>query len=192
MVGPGHELAPVNSVWQVDWSPDGQRVAYVPVISDNVTAIFVVNVVGGTPVQITPSDWNSPVYLQFCWSPDSKRIAFNRSTYDDNPPGLFVVDRNGDNLRALGNGGTSIPQWSASTSTILFQRNIGDAYEGIWQIRPDGSGLQQLSNGADLIPEISPDGSKIAFVRQIGDGRRQLWTMDVDGANQQMIDEPPW
>lgn len=69
---------------QPAWSPDGKQLAFVRAV-DNIPQIFVANMSGGEPIQLTkiPYGASNPV-----WSPDGKMIAFNVSI----PIRLYIND----------------------------------------------------------------------------------------------------
>jgi hypothetical protein len=105
-------------------SPDGTRLAFARGVGDAgcphcTTAIFVAPVnnqgVVGTPVRITPANWNSNNYAP-SWSPDGTQIAFSCSWWNDNIGGfgfddgnLCVVSANGSSLRTVANNARIYP-----------------------------------------------------------------------------------
>ena len=78
--------------WGPDWSPDGTRVAYA---RGNNLMMF--SMVEGTVEPIldeAPARFNS-VFGNFCWSPDSRKIAFKAITKENNTV-VAVVDARGE------------------------------------------------------------------------------------------------
>lgn len=71
------------------WSPDGRRIAFV-----GAKGITVIRADGTRPVVL-------PAGLHPAWSPDAKRLTFMR--FDDQEPigRIYVMDADGQNLRAL-------------------------------------------------------------------------------------------
>jgi Tol biopolymer transport system component len=112
------------------------------------------------------------------WSWDGQWIAFTREGSSTNPPGVYVMDRNGDNLRHVVWGGAN-PAWTPD-GRIVF--NSGSS---IHIINADGSGERLLVrpdfaprpvepgywlNDVLYEPALSPDGSKLAFRRSSHSG----------------------
>jgi len=104
------------------------------------------------------------------FSPDGERVVFANKPADDGPTALYIVDRNGENLRMLYSGPnyagpTSIVgvDWSSNGSTIAFAMRTTQLYEyDIFLIdADDGQPPQQLNTGLLGITgslDWSPDG----------------------------------
>ncbi len=103
------------------------------------------------------------------WAPDGERLVFVGRV--DGVSDLFVVDRDGSDLRRLTTDPDveSEPVWSVR-GQIAFERG-----EAIWSIATDGSGLRRLT-AKGRHPDWSPDGRRLVFDR---DGR--LYTVSDTG-----------
>jgi len=114
------------------WSPDGRFIAY---SSDRGGKfdIWVQQVTGGNPIQLTQSETTS---WQPDWSPDGKYLVYRS---EDGEGGLFVAP-------ALGGAGferkvTSFgyyPRWSPDGSQILFQRDSSGDVGRLYVVGLDG------------------------------------------------------
>lgn len=115
-------------------------------------------------------DWNPS------WSPDGKKIAFDRSNPSDGNRDIYVMNADGTGLKRLTSDPSfdADPEWSPDGRKFAFYRN-GDIYV---MNASDASGLTQLtSDGAH--PTWSPDGSRIAF----WSGRSGTWGVYAMNAN---------
>jgi Tol biopolymer transport system component len=132
---------------------------------------------GLTRVTSNPFGQDSPG----SYSPDGKRIVFNRYDASGNPAGLFVVNINGGQLRQLLPAGTYTnlgADWSPQGNEIIISIRLPGAYGSIWVVHADGTGLHQIHisglacGGSSTDPNgigchgvgWSPDGKKIIFV----------------------------
>lgn len=61
------------------WSPDGSEIAFVGTVLGKPWKIYVISAQGGTPRELLPSDREES---DVTWSPDSKRVAFGRPSYE--------------------------------------------------------------------------------------------------------------
>ena len=125
------------------------------------------------------------------WSPDGRRIAFNREGT------IHVIDAEGSNERPVGPGG--FPAWSPDGTRIVF-KGFFDSDDGIFVMNADGSGLHRLISGDfanpgshDEVawPEWSPDGRQISFVRTPEYDSFEPWAlyvMNADGSNPRNLD----
>jgi TolB protein len=83
---------------------------------------------------------------------------------------LFVMDRDGSNLRQLTKlgGANFAPSWHPDGKRIIFASNIGDPKGrdfDLYLINVDGSGLERVTYNAtfDGFPMFSPDGRHLVF-----------------------------
>ena len=146
---------------------------------------------GGNQIRIT----DDPVFdAEPSWSPDGKRIAFNRG-HD-----IYIMDSDGGNLMQLTERYTDRePAWSPDGEKIAFNRFTALKHQ-IWIMDADGGNQIQLTNwGENYKPAWSPDGVRIAFVNIDRQGGPEIYAMDSDGNNQQrltqdlrMKDNPSW
>ncbi len=88
--------------------------------------LFLLNVAGGEPVQITDGDWDDS---EPAWSPDGKTLAFASSREEDRwrapSPDIYTLAiENGkaSDLRRLTDGtlGVAAPAWSPDSQSIAF------------------------------------------------------------------------
>ena len=146
------------------YSRDGAWVAFTSDRSGN-NDIYVSRV-GAAADRITDSDHGSG---QPWWSADGSKIVFSRSTDRDWPDpgssGLFVVNRDGSELRQVTSGDDYWPCWAADDATIVFQRGFG----AIYAIDVDGTNLRRLVRNAET-PACSPARPTIAFAGATGIG----------------------
>jgi len=99
------DLSRVGEGWQVDWSPDGRSILFTSHRDhpDNYTDVYVMRPDGSAVRRLTHDRAYTPA-----WSPDGDNIVFSA-------PGLFIMDPDGSDVRALhtpGVGETSLPDWT--------------------------------------------------------------------------------
>ena len=100
------DLSSVGEGWQVDWSPDGRTILFTSHRDhpDNDTDVYAMRPDGSDVRRLTENRAYTPA-----WSPDGEHIVVSA-------PGLFVMDADGSNPRALptpGVGETSLPDWTS-------------------------------------------------------------------------------
>jgi Tol biopolymer transport system component len=179
-------------------SPDNKKIAYLSSdVRDSLTNIYVMNPDGTDRKQLT-KDGITPG-ARFVWSPDSTKIAFEKSV--QHQAQISVVDLDGK-VKQLTD---SIDIYNArparsSNNTVVFERILFDEYR-----RPDNQSLIEMNVENDHIKTLieyrentgnyilSPDLSKIAFV-EAKEGRDNnfdfvysIHVMDVDGSNARKI-----
>jgi TolB protein len=125
--------------------------------------------------------------LRPAWSPDAKRIAFQRSEADGQYH-VYVMDADGGNVRRVtsGNVDDRHPAWNPKGDQLAV--DSGDAQREIWLIDvASGQRTQVTRLGAIAsFPSWSPDGSKIAFYLY-KDGTTDLWMAGRDGSGAHAI-----
>jgi Tol biopolymer transport system component len=128
-----------------------------------------------TPTRLTdnPAEDSSPT-----WSPDGRKIAFNR--WQDGGKEIYVMDADGSNQTRLTEAGAGAPVWSPDGQKIAFVRD-----DGTYTMDADGSNEVNLSDDQanDKWPTWSPDGQRIAFASDPDDvGGDNLYEVYVSNA----------
>jgi Tol biopolymer transport system component/DNA-binding winged helix-turn-helix (wHTH) protein len=143
------------------WSPDGRFVAYSAVRAGK-SDIWVRQVIGGAPVQITKASGNN---WQPDWSPDGKSIAYRSEGGDG---GLFTMPAQGsDNLRRKISDFGVYPRWSPDGKQILFLSVGFAAVGGVFVQDVDGSSqpkeaMAKVAKQTSVMSAIwHPDGKRI-------------------------------
>jgi TolB protein len=189
------------------WSPDGQRIAFSrasgPVVNDLIenVGIYLMNADGSGVRQLTqtvrpsPGEDSDPQ-----WSPDGRRIVFQRSNVRSATPtdgvALWIIDlasRREHRVTPFELRAGDTPDWSPDGRRILFHSNQGgpdDISANLYTIRPNGTGLDQLTfaEGGTLQylgSSYSPDGRKITVGRrpETGGTNADVLVMNADGTH---------
>jgi Tol biopolymer transport system component len=112
------------------------------------------------------------------WSPDGKRIAFDRGGE------IWVMNAAGGDRRAIGVDGAE-PAWSRDGRRIVY-RNIGSGDLGLATVKLDGTGFRQLTSYiGDSQPTWSARGL-IAFVHY-ENGHQGIVTMTSSGKQRRTV-----
>jgi len=172
------------------WSPDGTKIVFTSnggASPGSAWGIYAMNADGSGIRQLT-----SPNNFDQCsvgasasdfnpdWSPDGKRILFERdfNTDDNNGfdcgldgygriPNVYVMNADGTDVRrlrpvGLWDSSDAEPAWSPDGQFVAFSKQLG----GVFVIRADGSAGQQqvVSNYPELSPAWSADGKNLLFL----------------------------
>jgi Tol biopolymer transport system component len=146
-----------------DYSPDGKRLVFVRG-GDTVNAqLFVVDISGGAPKQITPPRLTG--IGEASWSPSGNKIVFGAQLRPDHRSVIMEVNPDGSGLHKVpipGCGGASSDptsigcsnaRWSPDGTKIAFIRTTTrfGIVQNVYTVNADGSGLAQVThNGAGL------------------------------------------
>jgi TolB protein len=174
---------------ELAWSPLGNTIAFVSRRDANLE-IYLMNADGSGQRRLTRNTVrdSNPV-----WSPDGRRIAFERNWQ------VNVMNADGSGQRRLTRNGARnfAPAWSPDGQRIAFERRLGRQKYGrcsncgrattfeVHVRNADGSGQQKLTTqGAQ--PSWSPDGRTIAFMSE-RDGNAEIYAMNADGSGQRNL-----
>lgn len=179
------------------WSPHGDTIAFGCQVlasagNPGFGRICVMNADGSNLRQLpqTPATGANDSAPQ--WSPDGRRIAFQRILGDTH--GVFVMNADGGHPRRL--TAWSLrgfqPDWSPDGRRIVFTSNHDgppSVSANLYTIRGDGTGLRQLTDARGgkvqhLSATFSPDGNWITFSRTPGvgpDGAADIFVMRANG-----------
>ena len=145
------------------------------------------------------------------WSPNGKRIVFDRIAPNGDSEGLFIINTNGTGLKQITPADfdlSSFGSWSPQGNDIVFSRHVTpDVHSSIWVVHTDGSGLHEINvqpasacGGANADPNAlgcneptwSPDGTMFAFVRSHNnDVDGEIYTVNVDGTGLTQVTHAP-
>jgi Tol biopolymer transport system component len=178
------------------FSPDGTKIAFASYEGDDTEAtaanpaairlsmngeIYVASTSGDNRKSLTnsPASENHPT-----WSPDGKKIAFERIEDDGKNSEIYVMNSDGTNQTNLTNtpptAHESAPSFSPTDEKIAFQ-GPGEITVGIYVMNADGANLARVSSpdAPAIAPRFSPDGTKILFMSGLG----VFGLVNSDGSN---------
>ena len=207
--------APERSMGDLDWSPDGSRIAFVAILSADdgnpVTSdednwdIYSVRLDTGTVLQLT-EDLNQDEDPQ--WSPDGKRIAFVSDRDDElcGPGGgcpyateIYLMRSDGSNeVRFTKNASRHDRnyEWSPDGRAIAWSQTVDDdVNSGCCQANIlvkalDGSPSRQLTDDRRRIhldPSWSPDGRWLVYISWRDGSLPDLFKIRRDGTSRARI-----
>jgi Tol biopolymer transport system component/serine/threonine protein kinase len=178
----GKEEKFLDAAFNPSFSPDGKRLA-VDASWAGPRRIWVVDLQGHNPQQITSESSEAVDHLEPKWSPDGKHIVFQN--LERTKFSIKVVDVATHAVTVLTDGHFQDlnPTWSRSGKYIYFSSPRGGGMN-IWRnkVSPDGqpSGAPEqvtMGSGQDVQLAMAPDGTQLAFavLRQNAD----LWRLPV-------------
>jgi Tol biopolymer transport system component len=174
----------------VDWSPDGSRIAFELVHEPDVDCDIVVVDGDGTNARVF--DRGTTCDQGPAWFPDG-RLLFEGFDPLGGADALWVQNADGSELHSIGSGPglATLAEISPDGTRITFQGwNLledPDKEEGLFIMSADGSGTTWLDTVTDIFPkhDWSPDGQRIAISTN-GEDRSQaanIVTLRPDGTD---------
>ena len=159
-------------------SPDGQRVYF----SSNQTGTFEIYsiAVDGNGLRRLTNGIGSLYAPEL--SPDGERIIFT-----SRGNGLWVMNPDGSNPRALTFKDDIDPTWSPDGSMIAFASNRSGERQ-LFVANANGKKVEQVTdlNNMGGRSSWSPDGTKLAFYRG-PEGDRDIYVINIDGSGLQRL-----
>ena len=159
------------------WSPDGKRIAFSteevadPSSRYGESALFVVDVAGGSPRKVVEGD-----AIQPSWSPSGQRLVYwsNRGGQRD----LFTVPAGGGTPTQLTNDRAIdwSPVWSPDGRFVYFSSDRGAAMN-LWRVAVDETAGRTQGEpepvmtgvqAAASLPRLSKDGARLVFRSRVG------------------------
>jgi TolB protein len=172
----------------------GQGDAGLPSIGPETSQIYRMNTEGGDRQMVT----SGLVYdSNPAFSPDGRRIVFDRMIGTSRTPHIFIVNVDGSGLQQLTSGSKADyePTFTPDGRRILFVSNrISDKEKdrsAIYAMGPDGSDLRVLINTPrnEGEPDISPDGRRILFMSS-RDGGQSIYVATANGKHMRALIKP--
>lgn len=160
----------------VDWSPDGQHVAFTvdalnAARDDHYLGLHLLDIDTGRDLRLLGeyqprSGCATPAAV--AWSPDGKTLAYDCAGFGARSR-IWLVAADGSHRRRLPTGSLDAgwPSWSPDGTHLVFAASKSGVRNGIYTVRPNGAGLRRVV-GHGSAPDWSPDGREIAYRTQGG------------------------
>jgi serine/threonine-protein kinase len=166
------------------WSPDGRTVAY---HSTRTVAcdVFLHHLDGGPETNLT----DSPHWDAFPdWSPDGETLLFASNRDGDGKIKMFLVNRDGGNVRRLLDQPLSlrapspanaslVARWSPDGHEIAYL-TAGDGGTSLWTVAADGTGARARLDGVKSFDWYVDE--RRGVISCIRDGEEQLLAVDLE------------
>ncbi len=185
-------------VWGLDWSPDGNSIAYVAYDSSRNQQIFTINVDGTGKKQVTNDNKTNKKWGVAWFEDDISYISYDTDGLEK----IFLVKPDGSGLRKFFDNKTrqgrapedkppsvGSASWNPKTKTVLFTSFDSAGNEKIYQFNPDGTGKKQVITDEfrQWNPQWSPDGEAFVYISYDNKYIEQLFTANADGSGKKQV-----
>ena len=139
---------------------------------------------------LTPLTSHHSIDTSPCFSPDGQQIVFTSDRDREGGEQIYIMDRNGGNVRRIsfGQGKYSQPVWSPRGDLIAFtKQQQGKFYIGL--MSPQGTDERLIAQGYLVeAPDWAPNGRYLIFTREDNSrGPGRIMMIDLTGRNQRTI-----
>ena len=161
------------------------------------TGLWLLNLDGGAPRQLTQLANPDGYEGNAAWSPDGHTVAFTRALPPDSSndrwrTAIFLLHVDSGVARRLPITGlpssdVTDPAWIAGGKQIAFVMRAPQGLHGgsVWTVPAGGGQAKQLSGAPfkALAPVFTADGRSLAYFAPDSDGRMQVWTNTISNKN---------
>lgn len=176
--GEARRVVSVPGALQIEWSPDGRRLAFLSVTSEDEELferfsglrfhafLYTVRADG----EDLRRHGAFPISMGFSWSPDGRRLAFASAVETGGPTAIYVASLDGGTWERLtpGDGVYTYPRWSSDGRLLAFAAREGET-TSLRVASPDGSDQRAVvevsgSRAFKMFrPVWAPGGRTLAF-----------------------------
>lgn len=159
LTGEKRELVCGNGChYQVDWSPDGRRLAFSSGSGPGGHELQIINLENEDRIQLTDNDWDE---FHAAWSPDGQWLAYSSDQTGDYEIWLLPSDGTGEAIQLTKSPGIDdFPLWTPDGKEIVFTTNRNKKLE-VWVMSMDGSDQRILIDDESEITGACWKGMKL-------------------------------
>ena len=174
------------------FTPDGRSIAYAHGDEGGTNLWWADASDNGAPRRLTPPRSGDNTGPSF--DPAGRRIVFTSGRAGN--PDLYLMDADGSNAQPLttsslgARSDNGSPDWSPDGLRIVYQSQIGGAFQIVSLALRDRSIKQHTSDGENEDPSWSPDSRHVVF-SSTRTGARQLWIVDTQSGRLRQLTRSP-